>query len=302
MIPVLETERLILRGWREGDFEPFAAIYADEISGALHRRRETRDNAWRRMAAIIGHWTLRGYGLWVAAPKEKRPLHRLGGLLDPGRLPGARDRLLHSACASADKAMRAKRRFGRCVMPMTILGWRTAASLIVVDNEPSIRVAESLGARRERVIEFRGAHGGSIATARSQDFSPRTQFTERKAPMSLKIRLSRGGAKKRPFYRIVVADARAPRDGRFVEKIGTFDPMKAKDDSTRLALDQEKAKAWLAKGAQPTDRVLRLLDGLGLAKRDARNNPEKAKPRKKAQERAAAAEAAAAKAAEAPAA
>ena len=81
--------------------------------------------------------------------------------------------------------------------------------------------------------------------------------------MSLKIRLSRGGAKKRPFYRIVVADARMPRDGRFVEKIGTFDPLKAKDDASRLVLDHEKAKAWLAKGAQPTDRVLRLLDGLG---------------------------------------
>ena len=115
--------------------------------------------------------------------------------------------------------------------------------------------------------------------------------------MSLKIRLSRGGAKKRPFYRIVVADSRMPRDGRFVEKIGTFDPLKAKDDAGRVALDQEKAKAWLAKGAQPTDRVLRLLDGLGIATREARNNPEKAKPRKKAQERAAAAAAAAAKAA-----
>src|SRR5271157_2689761 len=99
--------------------------------------------------------------------------------------------------------------------------------------------------------------------------------------MSLKIRLSRGGAKKRPFYRIVVADARMPRDGRFVEKIGTFDPLKAKDDANRLVLDQEKAKSWLAKGAQPTDRVLRLLDGLGLAKRETRNNPEKAKPKKK---------------------
>ena len=76
--------------------------------------------------------------------------------------------------------------------------------------------------------------------------------------MSLKIRLSRGGAKKRPFYRIVVADARMPRDGRFVEKIGTFDPVKPKDDALRLVLDVEKAKAWLAKGAQPTDRVLRL--------------------------------------------
>ena len=120
--------------------------------------------------------------------------------------------------------------------------------------------------------------------------------------MSLKIRLSRGGTKKRAFYRIVVADARMPRDGRFVEKIGTFDPLKVKDDASRLVLDQEKAKAWLAKGAQPTDRVLRLLDDLGLAKRPARHNPQKAQPKKKAQERAAAAAAAAAKAAEAPAA
>ena len=115
--------------------------------------------------------------------------------------------------------------------------------------------------------------------------------------MSLKIRLSRGGAKKRPFYRIVVADARMPRDGRFVERIGAFDPIKPKDDATRLALDVEKAKAWLAKGARPTDRVLRLLDGLGLVKREARNNPEKAKPRKKTLERIAAAAAAAEKAA-----
>jgi small subunit ribosomal protein S16 len=115
--------------------------------------------------------------------------------------------------------------------------------------------------------------------------------------MSLKIRLSRGGAKKHPFYRIVVADARMPRDGRFVEKLGTFDPVKAKDDATRLVLDVEKAKAWLAKGAQPTDRVLRLLDGLGAAKREVRNNPKKALPKKKAQERSAAAAAAAEKAA-----
>src|SRR6202012_5712341 len=115
--------------------------------------------------------------------------------------------------------------------------------------------------------------------------------------MSLKIRLSRGGAKKRPFYRIVIADARSPRDGRFVEKIGTFDPLKAKDDTTRLVLDVEKAKDWLGKGAQPTDRVLRLLTAAGAARREPKNNPEKAKPKKKAQERAAAAEKAAAAAA-----
>jgi len=121
--------------------------------------------------------------------------------------------------------------------------------------------------------------------------------------MSLKIRLSRGGAKKRPFYRIVVADARMPRDGRFVEKIGTFDPVKAKDDATRLVLDVEKAKDWIAKGAQPTDRVARLRETVGVGQRAAHSNPEKAKPKKKAQERAAAAaaaEAAAAAAAAAP--
>ena len=104
--------------------------------------------------------------------------------------------------------------------------------------------------------------------------------------MSLKIRLTRGGAKKRPYYRIVVADARSPRDGRFIEKIGAYDPMKAKDSPERVVLDVEKAKAWLAKGAQPTDRVLRFLDAAGLAKRPARNNPNKAVPGEKAKERA----------------
>ncbi len=115
--------------------------------------------------------------------------------------------------------------------------------------------------------------------------------------MSLKIRLSRGGAKKRPFYRLVVADSRMPRDGRFIEKLGTFDPLRPKDDTTRLVVDAEKAAAWIAKGAQPTDRVARLLESVGVGKREARNNPEKSQPKKKAQERAAAAAAAAEKAA-----
>jgi ribosomal protein S16 len=106
--------------------------------------------------------------------------------------------------------------------------------------------------------------------------------------MSLKIRLTRAGAKKRPYYRIVVADSRAPRDGRFIEKVGAYDPMKKKDDPARVTLETEKVQAWLAKGAQPTDRVLRFLDAAGLMKRDARNNPQKAEPGKKAQERAAA--------------
>jgi small subunit ribosomal protein S16 len=115
--------------------------------------------------------------------------------------------------------------------------------------------------------------------------------------MSVKIRLSRWGAKKRPFYRIVVADSHMPRDGRFIEKIGTFDPMKPKDAADRIVLDLEKVKEWLAKGAQPTDRVLRFLDAAGLMKRKPRNNPQKAQPKKKAQERAAAAAKAAGEAA-----
>ncbi|MEJ0092107.1 MAG: 30S ribosomal protein S16 [Methylocella sp.] len=115
--------------------------------------------------------------------------------------------------------------------------------------------------------------------------------------MPLKIRLARGGAKKRPFYRVVVADSRMPRDGRFIERLGVFDPLKAKDSAERLVLDQDKAKAWIAKGAQPTDRVARLLDGLGVLTREARNNPKRALPKKKAQERATATAAAAEKAA-----
>ncbi len=105
--------------------------------------------------------------------------------------------------------------------------------------------------------------------------------------MSLKIRLTRGGAKKRPYYRIVVADSRFPRDGRFIERIGSYDPMKPRDSADRVVLDLDKAKDWLSKGAQPTDRVARFLDNAGLLKRDARNNPQKAQPGKKAVERAA---------------
>ena len=107
--------------------------------------------------------------------------------------------------------------------------------------------------------------------------------------MSLKIRLSRGGAKKRPFYRIVVADARMPRDGRFIERLGTFDPIKAKDAADRLVVDTAKAQDWMAKGAQPTDRVARLLATAGVGEHKPGNNPTKGQPKKKAQERAAAA-------------
>lgn len=104
--------------------------------------------------------------------------------------------------------------------------------------------------------------------------------------MSLKIRLARGGTKKRPFYQIVVADARSPRDGRFIEKLGTFNPLLAKDNEGRVVIDAERAKHWLSVGAQPTDRVLRFLDAAGVANREARNNPNKAKPGEKATQRA----------------
>jgi small subunit ribosomal protein S16 len=121
--------------------------------------------------------------------------------------------------------------------------------------------------------------------------------------MSVAIRLARGGAKKRPYYRIVVSDTRSARDGRFIEKIGTYNPMLAKDDANRVVLDLDRAKHWLAVGAKASDRVARFLDAAGLLKRVASVNAEKGAPGAKAKERAAAkvekAEKAAAAAAEA---
>jgi small subunit ribosomal protein S16 len=114
--------------------------------------------------------------------------------------------------------------------------------------------------------------------------------------MSLKIRLARAGTKKRPFYHVVLADARSPRDGRFIEKVGTYDPMLA-DDSKRVVLNVERVTHWIGVGAQPTDRVLRFLDKAGLLKREPRNNPERAVPGAKATERVAAKEKAVADAA-----
>ena len=107
--------------------------------------------------------------------------------------------------------------------------------------------------------------------------------------MSVKIRLSRGGAKKRPYYYVVAATTASPRDGRYIEQIGTFDPMLKKDDQNRVKLNLDRCKYWLSVGALPTDRVARLLDAAGLMKRTASNNPNKAKPKKKRLEREAAA-------------
>ena len=110
--------------------------------------------------------------------------------------------------------------------------------------------------------------------------------------MSIKIRLARGGAKKRPFYRIVIADSRSPRDGRFIERIGSYNPMVAQDHPDRLKLDQDRAKHWLAVGAQPTDRVARFLAKEGLmAERPRPEQTKQSHPKAKAQERAKAAQA-----------
>ena len=103
--------------------------------------------------------------------------------------------------------------------------------------------------------------------------------------MALKIRLARGGSKKRPYYRIVIADIRMPRDGRFIEKVGSWNPMLAKDDEKRVTLDEERIKYWMSVGALPTDRVARFLDAAGMLKREARNNPQKAEWGKKRLER-----------------
>jgi small subunit ribosomal protein S16 len=101
----------------------------------------------------------------------------------------------------------------------------------------------------------------------------------------LRIRLTRGGTKKRPYYSIIIADSHAPRDGRFIEKVGTYNPLLKKDDPTRVTLKLESITAWLAKGAQPSDRVARFLAAEGLVKWEHGNNPNRAKPGKKAQER-----------------
>lgn len=104
--------------------------------------------------------------------------------------------------------------------------------------------------------------------------------------MATSIRLSRGGSKKRPYYKIVVADSRSPRDGRFIERLGSYNPLLAKDDAARIVLDADRAKHWLAAGAQPSDRVARFLDAAGVKERSAKVNAKKGEPGQKAKDRA----------------
>lgn len=119
--------------------------------------------------------------------------------------------------------------------------------------------------------------------------------------MAMKIRLSRGGSKKRPHYSIVAADSRMPRDGRFIEKLGTYNPLLPKDSEDRVKMNMERVEYWLGQGAQPTDRIARMLEAAGVRDKTERNNPNKAKPGKKATERAEEKAAKAAEASEAPA-
>ena len=104
--------------------------------------------------------------------------------------------------------------------------------------------------------------------------------------MAMKIRLARGGSKKRPHYSIVAADSRMPRDGRFIEKLGTYNPLLPKDSEDRVKMNVERVQYWLGQGAQPTDRISRMLEAAGVVEKKERSNPNKAKPGKKAQERA----------------
>ena len=103
--------------------------------------------------------------------------------------------------------------------------------------------------------------------------------------MSMKIRLARGGSKKRPFYRIVAADSRMPRDGRFIEKLGTYNPLLPKDSEDRVKMDMDRIQHWLGHGAQPTDRIARMLEAAGVLPKTERNNPKKAELGTKAKER-----------------
>lgn len=156
MIPVLESERLVLRGWRESDFEPFAAIYSSEEDARYIGGLHTRADAWRRMAFYLGHWIIRGYGIWVLEDKASGAFVGWSGLYfpegHPGRevswtlMPEMRGR------GFAEEAARRARAFA-----YEMLRWDSAISLINVGNAPSIRVAERVGATFESVIQFRGS-------------------------------------------------------------------------------------------------------------------------------------------------
>ncbi len=157
MIPVLETERLLLRSWREDDFAPFAAIYADPQEARYIGGPHTRDDAWRRMAYYIGHWVLRGYGHWALEEKATGAFVGWSGLWSPEGFPGREVAwTLMPAARGRGLAQEAGRRAR--TFAYETLGWDGVISLIHVDNAPSIGVAEKLGAVFDHVVTFRGAN------------------------------------------------------------------------------------------------------------------------------------------------
>ena len=155
MIPVLETERLRLRGWREDDFEPFAEVYADPKDARFIGGVHSRDDAWRRMACYMGHWLLRGYGHWVLEDKSTAAFAGWAGLWSPEGFPGREVAwTIMPAMRGRGLALEAGRRIR--AFAYETLQWDGAISLIHLDNAASIRVAEKLGATFERALPFRG--------------------------------------------------------------------------------------------------------------------------------------------------
>jgi RimJ/RimL family protein N-acetyltransferase len=156
MIPVLETERLRLREWRESDFEPYAAIYADEGQARFIGGVHSRDDAWRRMASFAGHWALRGYGLWALEEKATGGFAGWSGLWNPEGFPAPEIAwTLIPALRGRGLAQEAGLRVRD--FAYQTLGWSSAISLIVIGNAPSVRVAEKLGAVYEQTVQFRGS-------------------------------------------------------------------------------------------------------------------------------------------------
>src|SRR5258708_1914542 len=208
---------------------------------------------------------------WRNSPKRCRVACRVGSPMCPSSRQGCRQR---------------RRRF-----PARQAAYQVACPVLAGRGDPDCRVLAAF-----RALAKRNSSCPSFPPPRREGGDAIDQSTKGRR-MSLKIRMARAGTKKRPVYHIVVADSRYPRDGRFIERLGYFNPLMPKDNAERLKFDIEKAKSWLAKGATPSDRILRFLDAAGVRKRPARSNPERAVPRK---ERKARAEAAAKAAAAAP--
>ena len=293
-IPTLETERVRLRGWREEDLDAYAAFIANEATVRFLGGIGDRKNAWRRMAMLVGHWVLRGYGPWVI--EEKASGHWIGysGLWNPEGWP--EPELMWGLAAHvhgrgyATEAARRAREFA-----YRNLGWTTLTSYIDPRNHHPCASRSGSAPRTNATSSW----GHPVGLYRHPGLRNCTLDHNKEKTMSVKIRLSRGGTKKRPYYYVVVADSASPRDGRYIEQVGTHNPLLAKDNADRVKLDLDRIKHWLSVGAQPTDRVARFIDAAGLAKRETPSNPNKAKPKKKRLEREAAqAEAAAKKAAD----